>query len=126
MKVDAKPGGTILNSVGQSNQAAWGMPAEWVDYYGPIDGETVGIAIFSHPENFQHPCRWHVRNYGLFTANPFGDRHFPRIKVKQHAKTIPAGESLTLRYRVYIHHGDTQAGKVAEAYKFFATGTGAK
>lgn len=121
MKVNS--GGTIVNSVGQRNAKAWGMPAEWVDYYGPVGEkdkqETVGLAIFNSPRNFQHPCRWHVRNYGLFCANPFGHRQFPECDIKQSARTIPAGESLTLSYRVLLHQGDTQQAKIAEAYEAY-------
>ncbi|MGI9429475.1 MAG: DUF6807 family protein, partial [Bythopirellula sp.] len=118
MKVNS--GGTLVNNHGQKNTAAWGMPADWIDNFGPIDGETVGLAMFSHPSNFQHPTRWHVRNYGLLCANPFGDRQFPEANIKQSGYTIAAGESLTLRYRVYLHRGNTQQGKVAEAYEKFA------
>jgi len=125
MKVDAGLGGTIVNSRGQTNKDTWAMPAEWVDYYGPLggetNGETVGTAIFSHPANFQHPCRWHVRSYGLFTANPFGEKDFPPSEIIQEGVTIPAGESLTLRYRVLIHRGDTEQGKIAEAYRNYVT-----
>lgn len=118
MKVDS--GGTLINSLGQKNTDAWGMPAEWIDNYGPLDGEVVGLAMFSHPSNFRHPTRWHVRNYGLLCANPFGDRQFPKADIKQTGYTIEAGESLTLRYRVFLHRGNTLQGKVAEAYQSFA------
>jgi hypothetical protein len=53
MKVDAGLGGRFVNSRGQVNGDAWGMPAEWVDYHGPVDNELVGIAIFSHPSSFR-------------------------------------------------------------------------
>ena len=59
--VDARDGGKIVNSHGQVNGAAWGRPAAWVDYHGPIDGKTVGIAIFNHPGSFRYPTHWHVR-----------------------------------------------------------------
>ena len=62
----------------KTNDAAWGMPAKWVDYTGPVDGETVGIAILSHPKSFRPNTRWHVRGYGLFAANPFGHKDFPK------------------------------------------------
>ncbi|MCH2114940.1 MAG: PmoA family protein [Pirellulales bacterium] len=120
MKVDAGLGGSIFSSAGLTDQDAWGLPAEWVDYHGPVEGETVGIAIFSHPSNFQHPCRWHVRSYGLFSANPFGERPFPQIKFKQTPKTIAKGDTMTLRYRVFIHRGNTNTGKVREAYASYA------
>jgi len=35
-------------------------------------GKTVGIAVFDHPSNPRHPTTWHVRDYGLFAANPLG------------------------------------------------------
>src|SRR6187551_838668 len=54
MRVEAKAGGHIVNSEKQSNAAAWGQPARWVDYTGPVEGETVGIAMMSHPKSY-HP-----------------------------------------------------------------------
>ena len=44
MKVEAENGGGhIVNSHGQTDKAAWGKRAAWVDYYGPVDGQTLGI-----------------------------------------------------------------------------------
>ncbi|MEM9353861.1 MAG: PmoA family protein [Planctomycetota bacterium] len=120
MKVDAGLGGAVVNAEGLRDDDAWGRPSTWVDYYGPVSGQTVGLAMLSHPENFQHPVRWHVRSYGLFTANPFGERDFPKADIRQHALTVPVGESLTLRYRVVFHKGDAKNGGVAEAYQRFA------
>ena len=54
----------------------WGKRADWVDYYGNVAGEIVGIAIFDHPKNLRHPTYWHARSYGLLAANPFGLREF--------------------------------------------------
>ena len=118
LKVDA--GGTLVNSKGQTNAEACGMSAEWIDNYGALKGETVGLAMFSHPDNFQHPTRWHVRNYGLLCANPFGNRQFPKAEIQQTSYTIPDGDSLKLRYRVFLHRGNTEEGKVAEAFGAFA------
>ena len=78
MRVEAKHGGRIVNSRGQTDAAAWGKPAEWVDYHGPVDGQTLGIAILNHPASFRFPTGWHVRTYGLFAANPFAQEEFPR------------------------------------------------
>jgi hypothetical protein len=33
---------------------------------------------------------------------------------------LPAGEKMTLRYRVLLHKGDEKQGAVAEAYEAFA------
>lgn len=121
MRVDAKLGGRIVNSEGQENEATWGMPAKWVDYTGPVDSETLGIAIFSHPKSFRPNTRWHVRTYGLFAANPFGQRDFPEPEVaEQGAVTINKSDELTLRYRVLFHRGTTDEAGVAQAYEKFA------
>jgi hypothetical protein len=119
MRVDSKQGGKIVNSDGLTNAAAWGKPAAWVDYHGPVDGEVSGIAILNHPASFRFPTHWHVRTYGLFAANPFGLSDFTAGKSKGQY-TLPAGETLHLRYRVLLHSGDEQTGGVAEAYEAFA------
>jgi hypothetical protein len=121
MRVDAKQGGKITNSEGQTNADAWGLPARWVDYTGPVDGEIVGIAMFSHPESFRPVPRWHVRTYGLFTANPFGQRDFPKPELAdQGAVTLKKGESLTLRYRVLVHASETDRPALEQAFQEFA------
>jgi len=122
MRVDSKKGGRIVNSEGQTDGDAWGRPAAWVDYHGPVDGQTVGIAILNHPSSFRFPTHWHVRTYGLFAANPFGLHDFPGGKDKNGTHTIPAGQSMTLRYRVLLHRGDEKEGKVAEAFTAYAKG----
>jgi hypothetical protein len=125
LTVDAKQGAHILNSRGQVDENAWGMFANWIDDYGPVDGEVVGIALFSHPDNFRHPTRWHARTYGLLAANPFGDGEFALddSQPKQSALTIPKGDKLDLHYRVLLHSGDPQAANVQGAFaKFIATG----
>lgn len=121
MRVDAQQGGHIVNSDGKENGAAWGLPARWVDYTGPVGGEIVGIAIMSHPKSFRPLPRWHVRTYGLFAANPFGQKDFPQsAAAKQGEFTIKKGDSITLRYRVILHRGATDAKQMNEAFKEFA------
>lgn len=120
MTVDAKQGGKIINSKHQTDGAAWGQPAPWVDCHGPVDGQVLGIAIFNHPNSFRYPTYWHVRGYGLFAANPFGVHEFSAGKLDGGAHTIPSGECMTLRYRVFLHQGDETAGKVAEAFDAYS------
>ncbi len=118
MKVDAKPGGTIVNSEGQTNADAWGQPAAWVDYHGPVNGETVGIAIMNHPSSFRFPTHWHVRTYGLFAANPFGLGDFPS-PAKDGKHVLEPGDDLLLRYRVLFHRGDTKDADIAGAFAVY-------
>lgn len=112
-----KPTGHIVNSEGVRDAATWGKRAAWCDYYGPVDGKIVGAAIFDHPQNPRHPTWWHVRDYGLFAANPFGKHDFESLPDKTAGNlVIPAGKSVTFRYRIYLHEGDENQGKVADRY----------
>lgn len=121
LRVDAQRGAKIVNSAGQTDQKAWGQPAAWVDVRGPVDGQTVGIAMFNHPNSERYPTRWHVRTYGLMAANPFGRRQFTGDrKAKGGDMTLAAGESATFRYRVLLHKGDERQGKVAQRFAEYA------
>ncbi len=114
--------GHIVNSEGVRDKKAWGKRAKWCDYYGPVEGQVVGIAIFDHPSNPRHPTWWHARDYGLGCANPFGISHFEKKPRGTGDLEIAAGESVTFRYRVYIHRGDEKEGEVEKRYREFAEG----
>lgn len=120
IKVDAKLGGRIVNSDALADKDAWGKRAAWVDYYGPVEGEIVGIACLNHPSSFRFPTYWHVRTYGLFAANPFGVRSFLGDKAADGSHTIPAGEAIVLRYRILLHKGDEKQAKIADLFAKYA------
>jgi sugar phosphate isomerase/epimerase len=121
LRVEGEVGnGHIVNSEGHRDGQAWGKRAAWCDYYGPLNGQTVGVAIFDHPQNPRHPTWWHVRTYGLFAANPFGVHNFEGKPKGTGDLHIKSGESLTFRYRFYFHTGDTKQANVAEHYREYA------
>lgn len=120
MDVDSKQGGRIVTSEGLTDKEAWGKPARWVDYHGPVGGEVVGVAIMNHPSSFRYPTTWHVRTYGLFAANPFGLHDFTASAGVDGAHTIPAGGTMTLRYRFLFHRGDEKQAGVADAFATYA------
>jgi len=119
IRVDAKQGGKIVNSEGDRNADAWAKRAAWVDYHGPIDGQTYGIAFMSHPGTFRHPTPWHVRTYGLFTANPFGLKSLG-LQKESATITLKAGERIALRYRLLFHRGDEQQAEISKAFATYA------
>lgn len=121
MRVDGPVAqGHILNSEGNQGKDAWGKRAKWCDYYGPVEGETVGVAIFDHPGNPRHPTWWHVRNYGLFAANAFGVHNFEGKPEGTGDFEVSEGESATFSYRFYLHKGDTASAGVEGRYNEFA------
>jgi Methane oxygenase PmoA len=117
--------GSIVSSEGRRDDAAWGYPAAWVDYNGPVDGKTLGVAILNHPSSFRYPTTWHVRDYGLFAANPFGLADFAKghKDPEPHPNgehTLAKGDTLRFRYRVIFHQGDEQAAKIADAWTTYS------
>ena len=113
-------GGVIINANGQTGtKEAWGKAAPWCDYSGPVGNLVAGLTIMDHPRNPFYPTYFHVRDYGLFTANPFGLSDFTD-KSHDGSRVLKNGESWHLRYRVFIHAGDLKEARVAENYANFA------
>jgi hypothetical protein len=119
MAVDSKQGGKIINSEGITDADAWAKRAKWVDYHGPVEGETLGVAMLNHPASFRFPTPWHVRTYGLFTANPFASKGFDK-KAEDWGFELKSGEHLKLRHRFLFHTGDEKSAKIAEAWEAYA------
>lgn len=115
--------GTIENSEGQKNEAAWGKPAKWVDYSGLIGEEKLGIAILNHPASFRFPTTWHVRTYGLFAANPFGAKDFKADPAAYGEHVMKSGEKMRLAYRVLFHGGDAKEGEVERVFAEYSAKT---
>jgi len=110
--------GHITNADGKTTEKeVWGKPSNWCDYSGEINGEKVGIAILDNPANPGHPVRWHVRAYGLFGANAFGQGVFESAKNAPKTDiTLNAGQKVRYRYRVIIHPGDVKTADIAAAW----------
>lgn len=112
--------GMIVNSDGgRTEEQCWGRRARWVDYYGPVvpGGPVNGIAAMDHPSNVRHPTGWHVRNYGLFAANPFYDKKPEWPEQGPIYLSKAKREKLDLRYRILVHLGDEKQGKVEEKWQ---------
>lgn len=118
-----RKGGTLVNAEGAKGMRnVWGKPSPWNDYYGPLEGETVGVAILDHPGNYRHPAHWHSCDYGLFAANPLGEHDYYRDKTRDAGFTLEPGQTSRWRYRVVIHQGTTEEAGIAQMFADYAKG----
>ncbi len=99
---DASISGNYITSEGKEGDAAWGTRAKWCLLYGKKGNDSISIAIIDHPENVGYPTYWHARGYGLFAANPLGQKVFSNGKEVLNY-SLKKGESVTFRYRVVIN-----------------------
>lgn len=119
MCVDAGLGGRIVNSSGDEDGKAWGKRVPWVDFNGPVDGKPMGVAMLNHPGSFRHPTPWHVRSYGLFTANPFALKEVAGEEDPGDFE-LARGQSIVLKHRLIFHDGDEKQAQIAEAWKAYS------
>lgn len=113
---------TILNSAGATGEKeTWGKPAKWCDESGQIGGKPYGIAILDHPANPRHPSTWHVRKYGLMTANIFGLSDFDKKNPKGSGDfKVTKDKPVTFKYRVVIHEGGANPAELDAKWTEFA------
>ncbi|WP_413666925.1 PmoA family protein [Mucilaginibacter sp. Mucisp86] len=109
---DKVANGTYLTSEGKTGNDAWSTRGVWCKVYGKIGADSVSVAIIDHPQNPNYPTFWHARGYGLFAANPLGEKIFTNGKSEKNLM-LKKGESVTFRYRIIIHNGP-QTNSVAQ------------
>ena len=96
--------GMYRSSEGKEGNDAWGTRAKWMNLSGEIKGEKVSLAILDHPDNVGYPTYWHARGYGLYAANPLGQKEMSGGKEELNFK-LSAGESVTFKHRIIIYSG---------------------
>lgn len=111
--------GRYRSSEGLEGDAVWGTRGRWTTLSGVVQGEPVTIAILDHPGNVGFPTYWHARGYGLFAANPLGQKVFSKGKEELDFRLAP-GASTTFRYRVLIVSGPTTPEAIEREYRDFA------
>ena len=110
--------GTYLTSQGMKGDAAWGTRGRWCNLSGWVGEEPVTITIFDHPSNPGFPTYWHARGYGLFAANPLGQKVFSNGKEELNLSLAPK-HSVTFRYRILISSEIATPESTEAAYQNF-------
>src|SRR5437870_1578593 len=81
--------GHYHSSEGLEGDSVWGTRGRWTMLTGVVQGEPVTLAILDHPTNVGFPTYWHARGYGLFAANPLGQKVFTNGKGELNFKLAP-------------------------------------
>lgn len=110
--------GTYLTSEGKKGDAAWGTRGRWCSLSGRVGEEPVSITVLDHPANPGFPTYWHARGYGLFAANPLGQKIFSNGKEELNLSLAPK-QSVTFRYRIVISSEIATPETSEMAYKSF-------
>lgn len=110
--------GVYVTSEGKKGDSAWGTRGRWCNLSGQIGDEPVTITIFDYPENPGFPTYWHARGYGLFAANPLGQKIFSNGNEELNFSIAPH-QSVTFRYRILITSEDAGTEKSEAYYKEF-------
>ena len=101
----------FLTSEGEGQYEGNHSRPRWVDMFGPLDGQTCGIAVLCHPQNFRapQPVRLHPHKpYFCFAPMVLGDFQ------------IEPGQSYVSRYRYVVHSGEPDAAAIDAEWKRFA------
>jgi hypothetical protein len=109
--------GLVYSAKTPGPETTWGKRSRWCAYGGqPVDGQSATVAIIHRPGGFRFPTWWHVRAYGLFAANPFGQSFFESDATPPPCGDfiVHAGESLSTSYRIIVADGDLSPTRISE------------
>lgn len=101
----------FLTSEGADRSDANETRARWTYIGGDADGESRGVAVLSHPDNFRHPepVRIHPREpYFVWTPSQLGEW------------AIEAGSPHRVRYRYVVQDGPPDARELDRLWNDFA------
>jgi len=110
--------GHYLSSEGIEGLDVWGKRAKWVALSSIIGSKNVNVIIMDSPDNVGHPTYWHARGYGLFAANPLGQKIFSDGKEELNFSLNPT-ESVTFSYRIEIIDGKKSKEQFETEYQKF-------
>ncbi len=113
--------GLYRTSEGKEGDAIWATRGRWASLSGRTGEEDVTIAILDDPKNPGAPTYWHARGYGLFAANPLGQKAFSQGREALDLALAP-GQKARFRWRVLVLSTTFDAKRLDEEWRSFAEG----
>src|SRR4029078_3130993 len=110
--------GLYRSSEGKTGDAVWSTRGRWTTLTGKVQEKDITLAILDHPKNVGFPTYWHARGYGLFAANPLGQKAMSNGKDELNFKLAPKA-SVTFRHEVLILDGKATADELEKYYTAF-------
>lgn len=111
--------GEYLSSEGISGTDVWGTRAKWMALSGTINQKDVTLMIMDQPQNVGYPTYWHARGYGLFAANPLGQKAFTDGKEESLNYSLEPNTAVTFAYRIEILDGKKDKAQLEAEYDKF-------
>jgi Family of unknown function (DUF6807) len=107
-----RAGTVITTSAGRQSKDSDRQPSPWADLSARFAGraDRSGIAIFIDADNPGFPNGWCLRDYGFLGVE------WPALDTV----TLEPGKPVRLQYRVWVHRGDAEDGRAADAYANYA------
>ena len=109
---DTIANGNYLSSENLQGDSVWSTRGRWCKAFGKVQNDSVSVVIIDHPGNFNYPTFWHARGYGLFAANPLGEKIFTNGKSYKNL-SLAKGASIIFRYRIIIDDGKNSLSATA-------------
>ncbi len=111
--------GSYINAGGIEGGDCWGKRSNWVNLRSKIGSENISLVILDHKSNVGYPTYWHARTYGLFAANPLGQKAFSKGKDVLNFK-LEKGESVTFKHRVLVASQELSPTSLDAAFESFS------
>ena len=111
--------GNYMSNEGIEGTDVWGTRAKWMALSGTINKQDITLVIMDEPKNIGHPTYWHARSYGLFSANPFGQKAFTDGKEASMNFSLKPNSSVTFTYRIEILNGNYSREQLESEYQKF-------
>ena len=103
----------LMLADGSTHERVLGVPSNWCDLSGSVDGGEAGVLILDHPSNARAAVPW----YGSTRAATYGDEGWANFLnaafLWDAALDVPANTPLAFRYRVVVHDDVWDAGRCA-------------